>query len=188
MIRSRCCGIRRRLRVNEGVSSAEVSALYRPIPRPIVIDSDSVPERFFLLHTADITAYQITSHELLRRISAIDRDKVIKRQVGNLPPIDNDLLGLGGINSDNVTLAKSCLKIQHTIARTLESSVFTLQAVRHQLSIRITQPSLMLCDDPMWLARALSHRLHNAENVPVISVNRAHCGMDRCSSRFCSAR
>jgi signal transduction histidine kinase/CheY-like chemotaxis protein len=88
--------------------------------------------------------------------------KVIRRQVGHMSSLLDDLLDVARITQGKLELRKEWVRLQAVVDTAVEAAHPVIDAHRHQLVVDLPQPAPVLEADPLRLAQVLSNLLTNA--------------------------
>ena len=87
---------------------------------------------------------------------------VVRRQLGHLGRLVDDLLDISRINSGKVELRREVVPIQQILEAVVESTASLVQASRHRLEVTLPEAPLPVEADPHRLAQVLTNLLTNA--------------------------
>jgi signal transduction histidine kinase/CheY-like chemotaxis protein len=87
---------------------------------------------------------------------------VIRRQVGHMSALLDDLLDVARITQGKLELRKEWVRLRSVVDTAVEAARPIIDAHRHRLSIDLPEPAPVLEADPLRLAQILSNLLTNA--------------------------
>lgn len=87
---------------------------------------------------------------------------MMERQIAQMVHLIDDLLDIARITSGKVELKKSRVELNRIVATAVETTLPMIEAVGHQLTVRMPEEPLLLNVDPARLAQVVSNLLNNA--------------------------
>jgi len=87
---------------------------------------------------------------------------IIDRQVRQLTRLVDDLLDVSRINSGKIELRRERVEVPAVIERAVEISRAAIEEAEHELSVSLSDETLMLDVDPVRIAQVVANLLNNA--------------------------
>jgi len=112
-------------------------------------------------------APMLNAVEIMSRLSAdpaalTRAQEVIKRQVGQLSRIIEDLVDVSLVSEQKIQLRKEPVALATAVETALETCSSLIEARGHRLTVTLPRQPLYLCADPVRLSQILINLLHNA--------------------------